>query len=191
MVKKKYISKYFSDYPVIRSLLGQTTSQDHGQRLKTHTQTCVINVPLLFFYILRLVSLFLISTDEMKAHTVSPVLDTPYAISGQPPCLCSPFLVSSTNRCISPTSSSSVMSSLRKRCWRAGLHWFKVREPTKLETLTTRPKIHTHTKMFEAASHVKLICQLKFELVVCVVCLSSFQEGFYHSYINTSTAHHI
>ncbi|KAF3841731.1 hypothetical protein F7725_023682 [Dissostichus mawsoni] len=59
----------------------------------------------------------------MTGRTVSPVLDVPYAELAQPPFSCSPFLARSTNCSIRPVSSSSVMSSLRKRCCRAALHF--------------------------------------------------------------------
>ena len=151
MVFVCHLIKYFSDYPVIRPLLGQTTSEDHGQGLKKpNKQKTNFRAPVWMFESI-LSDFFLQAGLLMRTlrtgpidHTVSPILDTPYVVSGQPPCLCRFPLVSSMNRCISPASSSSVMSSLRKRCCRAGLHWLRVRLLTKLETFTTRPK-NTHT----------------------------------------------
>lgn len=72
-------------------------------------------------------------------RTVSPVLETPYAVLGQPLSLWTPSWASLTKRSIKATSSSSVMSSLRKRAWSSGLHLLRAVEPKPLEMFTTLP----------------------------------------------------
>lgn len=77
---------------------------------------------------------------RILVRVVRPVLETPYAVLGQPRSEWTPSWASRTNRSIRPTSSSSVMSSLRKRAWSSGLQRLKAIEPIPLETFTIRPR---------------------------------------------------
>ena len=92
-------------------------------------------------------------------RTVTPIFVTPYAVSGQPSFLWTPFFVSSTNLFMSPTSSSSVMVSLRNFCCSSGLHFLRELTLTKLDTFTTLPKIQ-HKSWHRKVEHGNSECQI-------------------------------